>query len=327
MLVEDYRPKEFCDVIGLDESIPKSINNTGKINHLLFMGSAGTGKTTTAKIIINKLQVESLELNASDERGINVIREKVKSFAMTQSLNGKFKIIFLDEADFLTPEAQNSLRNLMEKYEKNCRFILTGNYSNKFVEAIKSRCDNYYFKNPTKEQILERLTYVIQKESITNISEENLKKIIEINYPDIRSCIKSVERLSYIEGNVKESDLENISNLDSKKIFKNIVLCREKASKIKKLDPQENYEEIKELNKEIKKLFEEIRQIYLDDCNDLKVTLHTLLKSFKEENISLYEELQYTEGFCKVFNVIDEYHALHKYIPIEAMFKEFIFDM
>ena len=144
---EKYRPTIFSEIVGQDEIIKRvqSLTNTLNIPHLLFAGPAGIGKSTLALVIVKELfkadwKENYLELNASDERGINVVREKVKSFARTKSLgNIPFKVIFLDEADALTPEAQQALRRTMENYSANCRFILSCNYSSKIIDPIQSR--------------------------------------------------------------------------------------------------------------------------------------------------------------------------------------------
>ena len=145
---EKYRPSTFADLVGQEDVIKRVASLTDSLNipHLLFAGPAGTGKSTLALIVVRELFKENwkenyLELNASDERGINVVREKVKNFARTKSIgNVPFKIIFLDEADALTPEAQQALRRTMENYSATCRFILSCNYSSKIIDPIQSRC-------------------------------------------------------------------------------------------------------------------------------------------------------------------------------------------
>lgn len=207
--VETYRPKEFKDVVGLNPSISNSIKNNS-IPHLLFSGSAGTGKTTTAKIIINKLGADCLELNASSERGIDIIRNKVKSFAMTASTNGNLKVVFLDEADALTNDAQTSLRNTMEKYSSNCRFILTCNYENKIIDPLKSRCQSYKFQLPEKQDIFNRLKYIVNKE-VVNIEDESLNLLIDKTYPDIRKAINKLQALHDLNRKITDNDINKDS--------------------------------------------------------------------------------------------------------------------
>ena len=161
---EKYRPRVFSDLVGQDDIVKRVSSLVGSFNipHLLFAGPAGTGKSTMALIIVKELYGTKwtenyLELNASDERGINVVREKVKTFARTKALgNVPFKVIFLDEADALTPEAQQALRRTMENYSATCRFILSCNYSSKIIDPIQSRCAIFRFKLLEKKDIEKR---------------------------------------------------------------------------------------------------------------------------------------------------------------------------
>ena len=151
---EKYRPRVFDDMVGQEEIIKRvrALANSMNIPHLLFAGPAGTGKSTLALIIVKSLFGESwrenyLELNASDERGIDVVRQKVKDFARTKALGDvPFKVIFLDEADALTKEAQQALRRTMENYTGTCRFVMSCNYSSKIIDPIQSRCVIFRFK-------------------------------------------------------------------------------------------------------------------------------------------------------------------------------------
>lgn len=191
LLVEKYRPQQLQDIVGLN------LNNfiiDENLQHLLFYGPPGTGKTTLAKIIIKTLQADTLILNASDERGIETVRQKVKVFASTQSTTGKIKIVFLDESDFLTTEAQTSLRNLFETYGSNTRFILTCNYINKIIDPIQSRCTKIEFNNIKKDDIIKRLEYICKCENIS-YDINALKIIVDRNGTDIRSSINKIEEL------------------------------------------------------------------------------------------------------------------------------------
>lgn len=197
---EKFRPKTFSDVVGQSEIIKRieSLTNSLNIPHLLFAGPAGTGKSTLALIVVKELFKDSwkdnyLELNASDERGINVVREKVKDFARTKSIgNVPFKVIFLDEADALTPEAQQALRRTMENYSATCRFILSCNYSSKIIDPIQSRCAIFRFKLLEKKDIEKIIQRIAQKENLT-INPEASEILYEGSEGDCRRCINILQ--------------------------------------------------------------------------------------------------------------------------------------
>ena len=197
---EKYRPSNFTEIFGQDAILKRvqSLTNSLNIPHLLFAGPAGTGKSTLALVVVKELFKESwkenyLELNASDERGINIVREKVKNFARTKSLgNVPYKVIFLDEADALTPEAQQALRRTMENYSASCRFILSCNYSSKIIDPIQSRCAIFRFKLLEKKDIEKIIFKISEKENLT-ISPESLDLLYEGSEGDCRRCINLLQ--------------------------------------------------------------------------------------------------------------------------------------
>lgn len=192
LLVEKYRPKTLDEIVGFDKT---RISFDECMPHLLLYGPPGTGKTTLAKVIIRTLEADHVILNSSDERGIDTIRERVKTFASTQSNNQSgIKIILLDESDALTPDAQNSLRNIMETYSRNCRFILTANYPNKIIEPLKSRCMGIEFNKIDPDKIVDRLKFICEAEKIP-YKMEALRKIVDINGNDIRRSVNKLEEL------------------------------------------------------------------------------------------------------------------------------------
>ena len=206
---EKYRPSKFSEVVGQDavikriESLTKSLN----IPHLMFAGPAGTGKSTLALVIVKDLFGENwrdnyLELNASDERGINVVRDKVKNFARTKSLgNVPFKVIFLDEADALTPEAQQALRRTMENYSATCRFILSCNYSTKIIDPIQSRCAIFRFKLLEKKDIEKVIHRIAEGEKLTTTPEAT-EMLYEGSEGDCRRCINLLQSTASISPSI-----------------------------------------------------------------------------------------------------------------------------
>ena len=206
---EKYRPDKFEDVVGQDEIIKRVKNLTNSLNipHMLFAGPAGTGKSTLAIIVAKELFKEFwkenyLELNASDARGIDVIRQEVKNFARTKSLGSvPFKIIFLDEADALTREAQQALRRTMENFTSTCRFILSCNYSSKIIDPIQSRCVVFRFKLLEKKDIEKRIKLIAEREKIS-IDEKAIEAIYEGSEGDCRRAINLLQASASISQNI-----------------------------------------------------------------------------------------------------------------------------
>jgi len=206
---EKYRPSEFSDFVGQEDIRARVEALVGSLNipHLLFAGPAGIGKSTLALIIVKTLYGENwkenyLELNASDERGISVVREKVKDFARTKSIgNVSFKTIFLDEADALTPEAQQALRRTMENYSATCRFILSCNYSSKIIDPIQSRCAIFRFKLLERKDIQKIIDKISQTEKL-HIDPEALEIIFEGSEGDCRKCINILQSTASISPSI-----------------------------------------------------------------------------------------------------------------------------
>lgn len=206
---EKYRPKKFEDLVGQEEILKrvKSLTNSLNIPHLLFAGPAGTGKSTLALIVVRELFEESwrenyLELNASDERGIDVVRQKVKDFARTKALgNVPFKVIFLDEADALTREAQQALRRTMENFTSTCRFILSCNYSSKIIDPIQSRCVVFRFKILEKKDIKKIIEKIVASEKLT-ITGEAFNTLYEASEGDCRRVINLMQATASISPNL-----------------------------------------------------------------------------------------------------------------------------
>lgn len=195
--VAKYRPTDINQYIGNEEIVEnvKGYIRDNDIPHLLFMGPAGTGKTTLAKLIYKNLDCDYLFLNASDENGIDTIREKIKSFAGSASFK-PLKIVVLDEADFLTQPAQMALRNVIEEFELTTRFILTCNYETKIIPALKSRCEPFKVIPPSKGDILKHLTKNVLDIEKVKYELTDIVPIINKYYPDVRSMIKKLQSFS-----------------------------------------------------------------------------------------------------------------------------------
>jgi replication factor C small subunit len=204
--------------------------------HLMFAGAAGTGKTSAAialahELYENEWQSNFTELNASDERGIEVVRNKIKNFARTAPVSAPFKIIFLDEADSLTPDAQSALRRTMESFSMSCRFILSCNYSNKIIEPIQSRCAVYRFTPLRPTDVKAQLRHIAKKERIA-ISDDALNAITYVAGGDLRRAINTLQSAASIEKDIEEETIYQIAATADPQTIKDI-LCSSLEGKLK----------------------------------------------------------------------------------------------
>tara|TARA_Y100000310_G_scaffold167610_2_gene167537 strand:- start:20052 stop:21014 length:963 start_codon:yes stop_codon:yes gene_type:complete len=228
--IEKYRPKTFDEVYGQEAIVKrlKSFVEQKNIPHLLFSGPAGVGKTTLALIIAKTLfgdiwRQNVLETNASDERGIDVVRQKIKDFARTRSIGTDIpKIVYLDECDSLTKEAQQALRRTMEQYSRTTRFILSCNFSSKIIDPIQSRCTVFRFKPLVKEDLVKVIKHLAEKEGLT-IEEKALEAIYDVSQGDVRKAENILQSCSAMGKEITEEGIYEIVSAARPKEVKGVL--------------------------------------------------------------------------------------------------------
>jgi DNA polymerase III delta prime subunit len=231
--VEKYRPTSLDTYIGNEhlKSKVKLYLESGDLPHLLLFGRAGTGKTTLAKLLVNNIECDYLYINASDERKLEMVRDKVKNFASTIGFSN-MKVVILDEADYITPASQAALRNLMETFSKHCRFILTCNYVERIIDPIQSRCQSFQIIPPDRKQVAVHLNSILTKEGVKS-DIEDIVTIVNSGFPDLRRVINGAQRQVVngelvidegmsIQNDYKVKVLEILKTQDKKNSFKNI---------------------------------------------------------------------------------------------------------
>ena len=192
--VEKYRPMDLSTYVG-NEHLKEKVKvylESEDVPHLLLYGKAGTGKTTLAKIITSNIDCDYMYINASDENKVDDVRNKIKTFASSVGFKS-LKVIILDECDYLTPNAQAALRNLMETFSKHCRFILTCNYVERIIDPIQSRCQSYKVIPPSKKEVAQQMVKILNEESV-KYKLDDVAMIVNAGYPDIRRVINSAQR-------------------------------------------------------------------------------------------------------------------------------------
>ena len=198
---EKHRPTSFDTYVFHDEYQRKAFKemaDSGQISHLLFSGVQGTGKTTLSKIMIDALGIpdeDVLLVNASEETGVDAMRDKIASFAQLYPVGGKFKVVQLEEMDYLSQNAQGALRHVMGEYAENCRFIATCNYENKVIPALKSRFQHIHFKTPPMEDVMVNVAEIMMQEGV-EFEIEDLEDVTKAYYPDIRKIINVCQQYS-----------------------------------------------------------------------------------------------------------------------------------
>lgn len=283
--VEKYRPTKLEDYVGnehLKTKVSVFIENND-IPHLLLYGKAGTGKTTLAKLIVNSIECDYMIINASDERNVDTIRDKVKGFASSMGFK-KWKVVVLDEVDYMSHLAQPMLRNIMETFSGHCRFILTCNYVEKVIDPIQSRCQAFQIIPPTKKDVAVQMSKILKAEEI-EFDVKDLVPIIDSSYPDIRKVINTCQMNSH-KGKLK-IDVQNLLENDYK---------------IKILD-------ILKSNDDKRNKYMKLRQALIDskvtDFSDLFTMLYDKVDEYAAENTSNVI-LLLSDGQYKCSSAIDK---------------------
>ena len=264
--VEKYRPNKLHDYVGNEHLKTKVAGyiETGDVPHLLLYGKAGTGKTTLAKLIVKSIDCDYMIINASDENGVDTLREKIKNFASSMGFK-PYKIMILDEADYLTGPGQAILRNLMETFSGHCRFILTCNYVEKIIEPVQSRCQTFQIIPPTKKDVAVQVSKILKNEEI-EFDVKDLVPIIDAAYPDIRKILNTCQ-LNSNKGKLMV-DVQNLLDNDYKAKIVEILSSKD--------DKRNKY----------MKLRQTIIDSKVTDFTDLYTTLYNKVEEYGGENTS-----------------------------------------
>ena len=248
LFVEKYRPSSLENYVGnehLKTTISKYLEQND-IQNLIFYGQAGGGKTTLAKLIVNNLNCDYLYINASDERGIETIRDKVSGFASVASFK-PLKVVILDEADFLTIQAQASLRNVIETFSRTTRFIMTCNFVERIIDPLQSRCQVIKIVPPSKSEVAKHLAWILEKEVIS-YTLDDIKTIVNQYYPDLRKCINTVQ-LNSKDSTLKLDNSILVSSNYIDKVIDELKKSKPYFNSIRQIIADSNVEDFDELFK------------------------------------------------------------------------------
>ena len=263
--VERYRPQDLSTYVGnehLKSKVERFLDD-GNIPHLLLYGRAGGGKTTLAKIIVNNTECDYLYINASDERNIDLVRDKLKTFASSVGFK-PMKVVILDEADYLNVNsAQPALRNLMETFSAHCRFILTCNYVEKIIDPIQSRCQTYKIIPPSKKEVAVHVKNILEKENIS-FDLDDLALVVTAGYPDLRKVINELQRMS-IDGKLS-IDKDGMIHNEFKLQFLDAIRNGESIGTIRKMIADSNFTEYTEL---YRLLYDEVESFGVDKMPEI----------------------------------------------------------
>ena len=294
--VEKYRPTDLSTYIGnehLKEKVAKYLE-TEDVPHLLLYGRAGTGKTTLAKIVVNNIECDYLYINASDENSVDTVRFKIRSFASSVGFKD-LKVIILDESDYMTPNAQASLRNLMETFSKHCRFIMTCNYVERIIDPIQSRCQSFKVVPPKRVDVARHLVHILEDEGVT-YDLDDIRLITDAAYPDIRRVINSAQR--QVVDNQLKIDTSSIIQNNYKLQLLDSLTNNSKFSEIRKLIADNSVSDYSEL---YRLLYDEVG-VYSNN-RDAECILAIAEGQYQDVNV-VDKEINFMSTIIKIMRIL-----------------------
>ena len=297
LYVERFRPTSLKHFVG-NESIKDTIQtylNLGDIQNFIFYGSAGCGKTTLAKIIVKNLDCDYLYINASDENGIDTIRDKVKGFASAASFKG-IKVVILDEADFITIQGQAALRNVIEAFSRSTRFILTCNFIERIIDPLQSRCHTLKIVPPTKMDVYNHLTYILADQLNISYKPEDIKNLIVKYYPDMRKML-NVLQMSVKDDAIVLDETVLTSNNYIKEVLKELI-GNKKWLTIRQIIADSNTKDFEEL---YRSLFEHISKYAPGKEGSVTIILNEHLY---QANFRIDKEINVMSAIAKIIEVL-----------------------
>lgn len=297
LFVEHYRPTKLENYVG-NENIKKVIKqylDQDDIQNLCFYGPAGTGKTTLAKLIVKNLDCDYLYINASDERGIDTIRDKVTSFASTASFKS-LKVVILDEADFLTINAQASLRNVIETFSRSTRFILTCNYIERIIDPLQSRCQTLKIIPPSKVEVAKHLAWILGEENISFIVDD-IKNIVNQFYPDLRKMLNTIQ-LSIIDAKLSVDKSVLVSNNYMNLLLKELKSKKPNWRELRKIIINSGVNDFEEL---YRFLFDNVSEYASGKEGSVSIILNEHLY---QANFRIDKEINISSALAKIVEII-----------------------